>query len=66
MLYSIKREDPSRLSTVEVYLLVRAGTRIRREEHNEILRQALDLLALRRVRRAWSLSAASANSHRSK
>lgn len=49
-LYAIKRDDPSRLSTVEAYLLVRAGTRIRREEHNAILREALDLLARRRVR----------------
>ncbi len=38
-LYRIKRDDPVRLSTVEVYLLVRAGTRIRREEHNALLRR---------------------------
>jgi benzoyl-CoA reductase subunit C len=49
-LYAIKRDDPSRLSTVEAYLLIRAGTRIRREEHNVMLREALDLLARRRVR----------------
>ena len=49
-LYAIKRDDPSRLSSVEAYLLVRAGTRIRRERHNALLREALDLLARRRVR----------------
>jgi len=49
-LYRIKREDPARLSTVETYLLVRAGTRIRKEEHNVLLREALRLLSERRVR----------------
>jgi benzoyl-CoA reductase subunit C len=49
-LYRIRRDDPARLSTVESYLLVRAGTRVRREEHNQILRDALRLLAARRVR----------------
>ncbi len=49
-LYRIKRDDPVRLSTVEVYLLVRAGTRIRREEHNALLQEALRLLPERRVR----------------
>ncbi|HEX9035412.1 MAG TPA: 2-hydroxyacyl-CoA dehydratase [Ktedonobacterales bacterium] len=49
-LYALKRDDPSRLSTVEAYLMVRAGTRMRREAHNELLREALRLLALRRVR----------------
>lgn len=49
-LYRIRRDDPARLSTVESYLLVRAGTRVRREEHNLILRDALRLLAERRVR----------------
>ena len=48
-LYRIKRDDPARLSTVETYLLLRAGTRIRKEEHNVLLREALDLLATRRV-----------------
>jgi benzoyl-CoA reductase subunit C len=48
-LYGIKRDDPARLSTVEAYLLVRAGTRLRREEHNVILREALHLLTERRV-----------------
>lgn len=49
-LYRIKRDDPARLSTVEVYLLIRAGTRIRREEHNALLREALRLLPERVVR----------------
>ena len=49
-LYRIRRDDPARLSTVETYLLVRAGTRIRREEHNVLLREALRLLAERPVR----------------
>ncbi len=49
-LYRIKCEDPARLSTVEAYLLVRAGTRIRREEHNALLQEALRLLPERRVR----------------
>lgn len=49
-LYTIKRDDPARLSTVEAYLLVRAGTRLRRERHNELLREALRLLPERRVR----------------
>jgi benzoyl-CoA reductase subunit C len=49
-LYHMRRDDPARLSTVETYLLVRAGTRIRREEHNQLLRDALRLLSERRVR----------------
>lgn len=49
-LYAIKRDDPARLSTVEAYLLIRAGTRLRREAHNELLREALRLLPERRVR----------------
>ncbi len=48
-LYRMRRDDPARLSTVETYLLVRAGTRIRREEHNVLLRDALRLLAERPV-----------------
>ena len=44
-LYRIRRDDPARLSAVESYLLIRAGTRMRREEHNDFLRQALQLLA---------------------
>ena len=46
-LYRIKRDDPARLTTVEAYLLVRAGMRMRREEHVEILQQALRLIAER-------------------
>lgn len=49
-LYAIKRDDPARLSSVEAYLLVRAGTRLRRERHNELLSAALRLLPERRVR----------------
>jgi benzoyl-CoA reductase subunit C len=49
-LYRMRRDDPARLSTVETYLFVRAGTRMRREEHNALLRDALRLLAQRRVR----------------
>ena len=49
-LYRIRRDDPARLSAVETYLLVRAGTRIRREAHNGILRKALELIVGRRVR----------------
>jgi len=49
-LYRVRRDDPARLSTVETYLFVRAGTRIRREEHNVLLREALRLLAERPVR----------------
>jgi benzoyl-CoA reductase subunit C len=49
-LYAIKRDDPARLAAVETYLLVRAGTRMRRERHNELLRDALRLIAERGVR----------------
>jgi benzoyl-CoA reductase subunit C len=49
-LYVIKRDDPARLSTVEAYLLVRAGTRLRREDHNALLREAVRLLSARHVR----------------
>ena len=49
-LYALKRDDPARLTTVEAYLLVRAGTRLPREEHNALLRDALHLLDERRVR----------------
>ena len=49
-LYAIKRDDPARLSAVETYLLVRAGTRLRRERHNELLRETIRLLPARRIR----------------
>jgi benzoyl-CoA reductase subunit C len=48
-LYRIKRDDPARLSTIETYLLVRAGTGTRREEHNALLKEALRLLPQRHV-----------------
>ena len=49
-IYAIKRDDPARLSAVEAYLLIRAGTRLRRERHNELLSEALRLLSARHVR----------------
>ena len=49
-LYAIKRDDPARLSAVEAYLPIRAGTRVRRERHNELLSAALRLLPARHVR----------------
>lgn len=49
-LYDIKRDEPARLSAVEAYLLVRAGTRIDRAQHNALLREALRGLAARQIR----------------
>jgi benzoyl-CoA reductase subunit C len=49
-LYRIKQDDPARLSTIETYLLVRAGTRLWREEHNALLRAVLRTLPERAVR----------------
>lgn len=49
-LYRLKCDEPARLSTVEAYLLIRAGTRLRKEAHNMLLREALDLLHQRPVR----------------
>lgn len=49
-LYQIKRDEPERLSMVETYLLVRAGTRMPREEHNTLLRKALRILPVRTIR----------------
>lgn len=46
-LYRLKCDEPTRLSTVEAYLLIRAGTRLRKEAHNMLLREALDLLRQR-------------------
>ena len=40
-LYRVKRETPWLLSTTEAYLLAKVGTVMPREEHNEILREAL-------------------------
>jgi benzoyl-CoA reductase subunit C len=46
-LYRLKCDEPTRLSTIEVYLLIRAGTRLRKEVHNALLREALELLRQR-------------------
>jgi benzoyl-CoA reductase subunit C len=46
-LYCLKCDEPTRLSTIEAYLLIRAGTRLRKEAHNTLLRQALELLRQR-------------------
>jgi benzoyl-CoA reductase subunit C len=40
-LYRFKRDTPWLLSTTEAYLLAKVGTVMPREEHNEILREAL-------------------------
>jgi benzoyl-CoA reductase subunit C len=48
-LYRMKCDEPERLSTVEAYLLIRAGARLRKEEHNQLLQDALDLLRQRPV-----------------
>jgi benzoyl-CoA reductase subunit C len=49
-LYRMKCDEPARLSTIEAYLLIRAGTRLRKEDHNTLLREVLDLLRERQVR----------------
>ncbi|MGA7911884.1 MAG: 2-hydroxyacyl-CoA dehydratase [Candidatus Dormiibacterota bacterium] len=43
-LYAIKRATPWLLSAREAYALTRAGSVMQREEHNEILRRALEVL----------------------
>ncbi len=43
-LTNMKRDEPARVSTTEVYLLIRAGARLRKEQHNALLREALDTL----------------------
>lgn len=48
-IYHMKCDEPARLSTVEAYLLIRAGTRLHKEEHNTLLRGALELLQQRSV-----------------
>jgi benzoyl-CoA reductase subunit C len=48
-LYRIRCDEPERLSAVETYLLLRAGARLRKEAHNQILQDALDLLRQRPV-----------------
>jgi benzoyl-CoA reductase subunit C len=50
-LYAVKRTEPWRLGAGEAYVLVRAGTVMPREEHNEILTRALDLLQQREGRK---------------
>lgn len=49
-LYRLRAEDPGRLAAVECYLMVRAGLRLRVEEHSALLREALALLARRASR----------------
>ena len=49
--YRIKRETPWLLSAVEAYTLVRAGGLMPREEHNVLLRRALELAPQRQARR---------------
>ena len=50
-LYAIKRTTPWLLSAREAYALTRAGSVMQREEHNEILRRALDVLPERAGRK---------------
>ena len=50
-LYAVRRETPWLLSASESYALVRAGTVLPKDEHNDILRQALGLLPGRGGRR---------------
>lgn len=49
-LYAVKRESPWLLSTAEVYSLVRAGTLLPREEHNQMLKIVLEELPQRQAR----------------
>ncbi|HUZ87879.1 MAG TPA: 2-hydroxyacyl-CoA dehydratase [Candidatus Baltobacterales bacterium] len=50
-LYAIKRATPWLLSAREAYALTRAGSVMQREEHNEILKRALQMLPERAGRR---------------
>ena len=50
-LYRFKRETPWLLSTTEAYALARAGTLMPREEHNALLRTALEEIPSRPGRR---------------
>ncbi|MBI2966320.1 MAG: benzoyl-CoA reductase subunit C [Bacteroidetes bacterium] len=43
-IYNIRQEYPWRLSAVETYYILRAGTSLPVEEHNEILKQVIDHL----------------------
>lgn len=48
-LYRIRRDEPWKVSCTESYLLMRAATRMPREEHNAVLGQALELIRDRSV-----------------
>ncbi|HSP09123.1 MAG TPA: 2-hydroxyacyl-CoA dehydratase [Candidatus Dormibacteraeota bacterium] len=50
-LYAIKRATPWLLSAREAYALTRAGSVMQREEHNEMLRRALEMLPERAGRK---------------
>jgi benzoyl-CoA reductase subunit C len=50
-LYVFKRTAPWLLSAREAYVLTRVGSTMPREEHNQLLRQALDALAARSGRK---------------
>jgi len=50
-LYSIKRETPWLLSASEAYVLVRSGSVMPREEHNEMLKSVLEAIPERGGRR---------------
>ena len=50
-LYAIKRDTPWQVAAHEAYVLVAVGGLIPREEHNEILRDALPLLRTRAMHR---------------
>jgi len=43
-LYRIRRDEPWKVSCTESYLMMRAGTRMPREEHNLLLDRTLDLI----------------------
>lgn len=49
-LYALRCEEPWKLSWPEAYLLMRAGTRMPREEHNALLTRALDAARHRTLR----------------
>lgn len=46
-LYAIRRDTPWQLSVEESYALIALGGLVTREEHNDLLRRALDLIAAR-------------------
>src|SRR5579864_7004092 len=50
-LYAIKRTSPWLLSAREAYALTRAGSVMQRDDHNQILRRALDVLPARAGRK---------------